>query len=189
METASGYVESVRLHDTVLRMRELMLNGGVALVPQDEDAHELYEGDGRAAHLAWQAFRAVAIEPAYAPIEAWGETVPVRNAGFMFEGVFSAGWPKNPHSARSHAMPEHYELMFTRQFELGDAGDMLGLHFTIFVPAADELRDLQATMFGGEGAAAEINTWLDDVEADPAFRIPMTRHSAERFAFGVDHVG
>ena len=86
-------------------------------------------------------------------------------------------------------IPDHYELMFTRQFEVGDAGDMLGLHLTIFVLAADELRDLQAAMFGGEGAAAEINTWLDDVEADPAFRNPMTRHSAERFAFGVDRVG
>ena len=185
----NGYVESVQLHDTVLRMRDFLLDRGVALVPEDADARELYEGDGRAAHLAWQAFRAVAIAPAYDPIEAWGETVPVRNAGFTFEGLFSEGWPKNPHSARSHAMPEHYELMFTRQFDVGDAGDMLGLNFTIFVPAADELRALQATMFGGDGDAAEINKWLDDVEADPAFRIPMTRHSAERFVFGVDDVG
>jgi hypothetical protein len=107
----------------------------------------------------------------------------------MFEGGFSQGWPKNPHSPRSHAMPEHYELNFTRQFYVGDAGDMMGLTLSIFVPAAEELRDLQATIFGGEGGAAEITEWLDQVEADPAFRVPMTRHRAERFAFSVDGIG
>jgi len=86
-------------------------------------------------------------------------------------------------------MPEHFELMFKRQFAVGDYGDMIGLSFTIFVPAADELRDLQATRFGGEGDAADINEWLNDVEADPAFQIPMTRHPAERFAFGIDDIG
>lgn len=132
----------------------------------------------------------MAIEPAYDPITAWGETQPVSNAGFMFEGAFSPGWPKNPHNPTSRAMPEHYELMFSRQFGVGDAGDMMGLSLTVFVPAADELRGLQASMFGGEGGAqAEITRWLDEVEADPAFRIPMTRHTADRFAFGVDGIG
>lgn len=98
----------MRLHDTVLRMRELLLASDVALTPQEADAEELYEGDGSAAQQAWQAFRNVATEPAYDPIEAWDETVAVRNAGFLFEGSFSKGWPKNPHSARSRAMPEHY---------------------------------------------------------------------------------
>lgn len=87
-------------------------------------------------------------------------------------------------------MPEHYELIFSRQFSVGDAGDMMGLRLIIFVPAADELRDLEATMFGGEdGAEAEITGWLDQVEADPAFRIPMTRHPVDRFAFGLEDIG
>jgi hypothetical protein len=87
-------------------------------------------------------------------------------------------------------MPEHYALMFRRQFHIGEYGDMKGLSLTIFVPAADELRDLQATMFSDErGADAEITEWLDQVEADPAFRIPMTRHPADRFAFSFDDIG
>jgi hypothetical protein len=178
----------MRLHDTVLRMREWLLDRGVELIPQAADADAFYEGEGQAAAHAWRAFRAVALEPAYDPIMAWGETQPVSNAGFMFEGGFSPGWPKNPHSPRSRAMPEHYELMFSRQFSVGDAGDMMGLRLIIFVPAADELRALQATMFGGEDEL-EITGWLDQVEADPAFRIPMTRHPADRFAFGVDGIG
>jgi hypothetical protein len=180
----------MRLHDTVLRMREWLLDRNVELHPQAADADALYEGEGQAAPHAWRAFRAVAIEPAYDPTEAGAESLPVSNAGFMFEGAFSQGWPKNPHSPRSRAMPEHYELMFSRQFSVGNDGDMMGLSLTIFVPAADELRDLQATMFGGEGGAeAEIAGWLDQVEANPAFRIPMTRHPADRFAFGVDDIG
>jgi hypothetical protein len=86
-------------------------------------------------------------------------------------------------------MPPHYELIFTRQFSVGDAGDMLGLTLTIFVPEAAELRDLQATIFGGEGGEAEIIQWLDEVEASEAFRIPMKLHQAERFAFSVDSIG
>jgi hypothetical protein len=186
--TGSGYVARMRLHETVLRMREWLLARDVELTPRAAHADELYEGEGQAAHQAWQAFRAVATEPASDPIKAWGETQPVSNAGFVFEGVFSQGWPKNPHSPRSHAMPEHYELIFTRRFYVGDAGDMMGLTLTIFVPAAEELRDLRATILGGEGGG-EITDWLDEVEADPAFRIPMMRHKAERFAFSIDGIG
>jgi len=62
-------------------MRQWLLDRDVALTPQGADAHELYEGDGPAAPHAWRAFRAVALEPAYDPIKAWGETVPVSNAG------------------------------------------------------------------------------------------------------------
>lgn len=40
--------------------------------------------------------------------------------------------------------------MFTRQFAVGEYGDMMGLGFTIYVPAADELRDLKASLWGGE---------------------------------------
>jgi hypothetical protein len=172
-------------------MREWLLERDVELSPPAARADELYEGDGEAAQLAWQAFRAVATEPAYDPIRAWGEILPVSNAGFEFEGAFSQGWPKNPHSPRSHAMPEHYELNFTHRFNVGEYGDMMGLTLTIFVPAAEELRDLGASIIGGEhdGDAAEITRWLDAVEADPAFQIPMTRHRAQRFAFSVDGIG
>jgi hypothetical protein len=179
----------MRLHETVLRMREWLVERDVELTPQAARADELYEGDGQAAREAWQAFRAVATEPAYDPIKAWGETQSVSNAGFVFEGAFSAGWPKNPHSPRSRAMPEHYELNFTRRFYVGDYEDMMGLTLTIFVPAADELRELQARIVGGEGESGEIRQWLDDVEAEPAFRIPLTRHRAERFAFSIDGIG
>jgi hypothetical protein len=115
----------------------------------------------------------------------------VSNAGFEFEGTFSQGWPKNPHSPSSHAMPEHYELNFTRRFSVGEYGDMMGLTLIVFVPAAVELRALSASIVGGEhGAdAAEITRWLDAVEADPAFKIPMTRHRAQRFASSVDGIG
>ena len=181
----------MRLQDTVLRMREWLLERDVELVPPAARADELYEGDGHAAHLAWQAFRAVATEPAYDPIRAWREMQPVSNAGFEFDGAFSKGWPKNPHSPRSRAMPEHYELNFTHRFNVGEYGDMMGLTLTIFVPAADELRDLRASIVGAEDShdVAAITRWLDAVEADPAFRIPMTRHRAERFAFSVDGIG
>lgn len=180
----------MRPRDTVLRMREWLLDRGVELTPETRDARAVYEGEGQAAGYAWQAFRAVAIEPAYDSVGRGAKARRVSNAGFLFEGIFSRGWPKNPHSPHSRAMPEHYELMFTRQFHIGEYGDMKGLSLTIFVPAADELRDLQATMFSDEGAAdAEITEWLDQVEADPAFRIPMTRHPADRFTFGFDDIG
>jgi len=181
----------MRLHDTVLRMREWLVERDVELFPRVARPNELYEGDGHAALLAWQAFRAVATEPAYDAIRAWGEMQLVSNAGFEFDGAFSQGWPKNPHSPRSRAMPEHYELNFTRRFNVGEYGDMMGLTLTIFVPAAEELRELRSSIVGGEdsGAVAEVTLWLDAVEADPAFRIPMTRHRAERFAFSVDGIG
>ena len=80
-------------------------------------------------------------------------------------------------------------LNFTRQFYVGDAEDMMGLTLTIFVPAAEELRELQARIVGGEGDSGDVGRWLDDVEAEPAFPIPMTRHRAERFAFSIDGIG
>ena len=172
-------------------MREWLLERDVELFPAVARADELYEGDGAAAPLAWQAFRAVATEPTYDPIRVSGETQPVSHAGFAFEGAFSQGWPKNPHSPRSHAMPEHFELNFTHRFNVGEYGDMMGLTLTIFVPAAEELRELHALIVGGENSSdvAEITRWLDAVEADAAFRIPMTHHRAERFAFSLDGIG
>jgi hypothetical protein len=60
---------------------------------------------------------------------------------------------------------------------------MMGFSLTIFVPAAEELRALEASFIGEDGE------WIALVEADPAFSIPMTRHVAERFSFGLDHIG
>ena len=34
-----------------------------------------------------------------------------------------------------------------------------------------------------------MREWLDAAEADAAFRIPMTQHRAERFAFSLDGIG
>jgi hypothetical protein len=65
---------------------------------------------------------------------------------------------------------------------------MMALFLTIFVPGADEVRDLQATIWGGEDGGAEIGEWFAEVEADPAFQIPM-RHRAQRFAFDIDAIG
>lgn len=104
----------MRLHDTVLRMREWLLAREVELTPRGADADALYEGEGQAAADAWRAFRAVAVEPAYDPIEVGRRSLPVSNAGFMFEGAFSPGWPKNPHSPRSRAIPEHWQRILMR---------------------------------------------------------------------------
>jgi hypothetical protein len=91
-------------------------------------------------------------------------------------------------------MPEHYALMFRRQFDVGDAGDMLGLSHVVFVAAADELRALSAELHGDDRGdpelfAAAADDWIAQVEASPAFMIPMTRHQALRFSFGVDGIG
>jgi hypothetical protein len=102
-------------------------------------------------------FRAVAVEPAFDPVEAYGEPQEVGSAGFL----------------------------------------MLGLFFTIFVPAADELRTLRASFFdesdpeadGPEAFVAGAQAWIAQVEADPAFMVPMTRHQAERFQFAIDAIG
>lgn len=64
----------------------------------------------------------------------------------------------------------------------------MGLFLTIFVPGADELRDLQATIWDGEDGGPEITEWFAAVEADPAFQIPM-RQRAQRFAFVIDAIG
>ena len=136
------YARGMDLHDTTRRMRELLLAQDVELSPEDADAAGGYEGRGAHAGDAWKAFGAVSAEAAFDPVDAWeqGALEEVTHAGFLFEAMFSQGWPGR-HGRP--AMPEHYELMFTRQFNIGDAGDMMGLHFTIFVPAADELRPLR----------------------------------------------
>jgi hypothetical protein len=77
---------------------------------------------------------------------------------------------------------------------VGDAGDMLGLSLSVFVGAADELRALSASLGGDDRGdqelfAAVANDWIAQVEASPAFIIPMTRHQAHRFSFGVDGIG
>jgi hypothetical protein len=102
----------MRLHDTVLRMRKLLIERGVDLMPKRANARALYEGPGPNAMQAWEAFRAVAVEPAFDPIRAWGEVQAVESAGFLFEATFSQGWPSR-HGSRG--MPEHYALTFIRQ--------------------------------------------------------------------------
>ena len=181
----------MRVHDTVLRMRKLLIERGVELVPERSNARAVYEGPGPNAMQAWEAFRAVADEPAFDPVRAWGDVQAVRSAGFLFEGMFSKGWPSR-HGSRG--MPEHYALIFTRQFSVGDAGDMLGLSLSVFVAAADELRALRAELHGDDRGDPELfaaiaHDWIEQVEASPAFMIPMTRHRALRFSFGVDGIG
>jgi hypothetical protein len=182
---------AMRVHDTVLRMRKLLLERGVDLEPRRANARALYEGPGPRAMQAWEAFRAVAVEPAFDPIRAWGDEQAVGSAGFLFEATFSQGWPSR-HGSRG--MPEHYALNFTRQFSVGDAGDMLGLSLSIFVAAADELRALSAELHGDDRGDPELfapvaHDWIAQVEASPAFVIPMTRHEALRFSFGTDDIG
>jgi hypothetical protein len=113
-------------------LRELLMANGVALSPSHADAEETYEGRGADAVRAWEAFRVVAGEPAFDPVDLWDEGTieTVTHAGFLFEAAFTEGWPARHGNS---AMPEHYELMFTRQFATEDAGDMVGFHFTIFV--------------------------------------------------------
>jgi hypothetical protein len=77
---------------------------------------------------------------------------------------------------------------------VGDAGDMLGLSLSISVAAADELRALSASLHGDDGGDPErfatvAHEWIGQVEASPGFVIPMTRHQALRFSFGVDDIG
>src|ERR687892_1020998 len=80
----------MRVHDTVLRMRELLVERGVDLMPERADARSEYEGPGANAMQAWEAFRAVAVEPAFDPVQAWGDVHPVQSAGFLFEAGVSA---------------------------------------------------------------------------------------------------
>ena len=181
----------MRVDETVLRMRKLLIERGVELVPERANARAVYEGPGPNAMQAWEAFRAVAVEPAFDPIRAWGDVQTVASGGFLFEALFSEGWPGR-HGARG--MPEHYALIFTRQFSVGDAGDMLGLSLSVFVAAADELRSLSAEIHGDDRGDPELfatvaHDWIAQVEASPAFMIPMTRHQALRFSFGADDIG
>jgi hypothetical protein len=81
----------MRVHDTVLRMRERLTARGVDLTPKRANARALYEGPGANAMQAWEAFRAVAVEPAFDPIRAWGDVQAVESAGFLFEATFSQG--------------------------------------------------------------------------------------------------
>lgn len=172
-------------------MRELLIASGVDLTPKHADGTAQYEGPGPNAMQAWEAFRAVAVEPAFDPIRAWGDLHSVRNAGFLFEALFSQGWPSR-HGHRG--MPEHFGLTFQRRFAVGDFGDMLGLDLSVFVPASDDLRTLRAELVGDDRGDPELfasvaHRWIAEVEADPAFTIPMTRHHPFRFSFGVDAIG
>jgi hypothetical protein len=45
-------VRGMRMHDTVLRMRELLLDHGVQLSPEKADARAEYEGPGTNAQRA-----------------------------------------------------------------------------------------------------------------------------------------
>jgi hypothetical protein len=183
-----GYPARMQMYEAVLKMRESLLQQGITLVPEVPDGRQQYERVGPGAWQAWQAFRAIAAEPAYDAVEGCGgETMTVIHAGFQFEAGFSKGWSAQVRGGRD--VGEHYSLSIIRHFGLGEYGMLRGLDLTIEVSAADELRDRQASLFGGEGDAADVRQWLDEVEAHPAFRIPMTRHPAERFAFGVVSIG
>jgi hypothetical protein len=57
----------MRVHDTVLRMRELLMERGVDLIPSRANARAFYEGPGPNAMQAWEVFRAVGVEPAFDP--------------------------------------------------------------------------------------------------------------------------
>jgi hypothetical protein len=181
----------MQLHDTVLRMRELLIERGVELTPERADARAQYEGPGQNAMQAWEAYRAVAIEPAFHPIREWGDVQAVASGGFLFEALFSQGWPSR-HGLPG--MPEHYVVSSRRQFEVGEFGHVLGLELSISVAAADELRALRASLYGDDKGdpelfAAVAHDWIAQVEASPAFMIPMTRHQALGFSFGVVDIG
>jgi hypothetical protein len=140
---------------------------------------------------AWEAFRAVAIEPAFDPIREWDDVQAGGSGGFLFEALFSEGWPSR-HGLPG--MPEHYVLSFRRQFDVGESGHMLGLDLTISVAAADELRAVRASIYGDDNSDMELfaeaaHHWIAQVEASPAFMIPMTRHPALAFSFGVLDIG
>jgi hypothetical protein len=182
---------AMQLHDTVLRMRELLIERGVDLTPARADGRAEYKGPGENATQAWEAFRTVAVEPAFDPIREWGDVQAVRNAGFLFEGLFSPGWPGR-HGRPD--VPEHYGLGFRRQFGVGEYGDMMGLDLSISFAAADELRELRAELWGDDRGDFELfvpvaHEWIAQVETSPAFTIPMTRHQALGFSFGVDSIG
>jgi hypothetical protein len=133
---------AMQLHATVLCMRELLIERGVELTPERADARAQYDGPGQHAMHAWEAYRAVAIEPAFDPIQAWGDIRAVGSGGFLFEALFSQSWPSR-HGLPG--MPEHYALNFRRQFDVGESGHMLGLELSISVAAADELRARRET--------------------------------------------
>src|SRR4051794_34809277 len=106
----------MRLHDTVLRMREHLTDARVDLIPEHADAEEVYEGPGKNAEQAWGAFCAIALEPAFDPVDVGeGKFEPVAHAGFQFTATFSEGF-----SARhgEPAVPEHFELMCSRAFSV-----------------------------------------------------------------------
>ena len=87
-----------------------------------------------------------------------------------------------------------YGLSFLRQFGVGECGDMMGLDLSISFAAADELRALRATIHGDDRGDSELfvpvaHDWIAQVEASPAFMIPITLHPALGFSFGVDSIG
>src|SRR5688572_22841927 len=83
--TSALRVRVMRLHDTVLRMRELLKENHVELTPAHADAEEVYEGPGENARHAWRAFCAVALEPAFDPVDPGeGELELVAHAGLHF---------------------------------------------------------------------------------------------------------
>ncbi|MBE2320399.1 hypothetical protein DVA67_030830 [Solirubrobacter sp. CPCC 204708] len=185
----------MNLNEAAMQMRRLVLDGDVPLTPEGPEA-ALYTGPGNGAQIAWRAFRAVAVQPAFDPIVQWGEMQAVSAGGFMFEAKFAAATPARN---ADPALPEHYELLFTRQFYISDIGDMLGLHLTIRVDASDELRALSASIFGENAPSSDPNdeaafiagaeAWVAQVEASRAFSVPMSRHPATDFMFGLDAIG
>jgi hypothetical protein len=58
----------MQVHDTVLRMRKLLIERGVDLIPERSNARAEYEGMGPNAMQAWEPFRAVAVELAFDPL-------------------------------------------------------------------------------------------------------------------------
>src|SRR4051794_25275887 len=76
---------TMQLHDTVLRMRESLVERGVSLTPEHADARTQYDGPGQHAMHAWEAYRAVAIEPAFDSIWERGDVQAVVSGGLLFE--------------------------------------------------------------------------------------------------------
>ena len=183
----------MNLYDTVPHMRRLLSERGVSLT---QEAEQFYAGPGTGAQPAWEAFRTVAVEPAFDPVQVGGELETVESGGFLFEASWS---PARPARDADPARPDEYVLTFTRQFFVGEIGDMMGLQLALFFPGADDLRTLSASIFGvdtptsdgSEPAAplAATAAWIAEVQASPAFAVPTTRHRAQRFAFGLDTVG
>ena len=185
----------MQIYDTVLRMRALLLARGVVLEPSSADGRESYVGPGDRARDIWEAFCAVIGDGVFDPSVEWGETLAVGvSAGFLFEAGYAEAQPADD----GPGFPEHFQLCFTRMFEFASGG-LKGLSLLIAYEPASDLRLLKASLFGDSGPApaadppaavkASAKTWMERVESEPAFVVPMNRHRATHCSFWIDDVG